>query len=114
MDCVNANVDQRKNLLKLRARVAVAKGESDEEVRVLQETVDLDPLDGEALILLAQYHGRTGDSDKAAFYFERAAEIDEKYEAEAKLRHAQLLVKEGKYLQAVPLLKRANDIQPSS
>ena len=50
--------DDRKDLLKLRARIAVAEGTGDEEARVLEQIVELDPLDGEALILLGQHSNR--------------------------------------------------------
>lgn len=103
--------DVRKDLLKLRARIAVADGSGTEEVRILEEIVQLDPLDGEALILLGQNSTQKGDSEKAIFYFERAAAI-EKYEADAKVRHAQLLVKNNKYAEALPLLRRAQVIKP--
>ena len=102
---------RRKDILKLRARLAVAAGEAEEEVRVLKEIVELDPLDGEALILLGQQSGRTGDVEQAEFYFERAAAL-ESFEADAKVRHAQLLVRNGKYNEALPLLRRAQQIQP--
>ncbi|MCA9417444.1 MAG: tetratricopeptide repeat protein, partial [Candidatus Omnitrophica bacterium] len=103
--------DQRKDLLKLKARLAVADGSDEEEVQVLQQIVELDPLDGEALILLGQHSSRTGDMEKAEFYYERAANI-EKFEADAKVRHAQLLVKSGKYDEALPLLRRAQQVKP--
>jgi Flp pilus assembly protein TadD len=103
--------EDQKDLLKLRARLAVAEGAGEEEARVLEEIVALDPLDGEALILLGQYHNRNNESEKAVFYFERAAAI-EKYEADAKVRHAQLLVRNGKYTEALPLLRRAQQIKP--
>ncbi|MCA9436298.1 MAG: tetratricopeptide repeat protein [Candidatus Omnitrophica bacterium] len=103
--------DQRKDLLKLKARLAVADGSDEEEVNVLQQIVELDPLDGEALILLGQHSSRTGDMEKAEFYYERAANI-EKFEADAKVRHAQLLVKSGKYDEALPLLRRAQQVKP--
>ena len=45
-------------------------------------------------------------------YFERSAAINEKFEADAKVRHAQLLVKLGRYDQALPLLRRAQQIKP--
>jgi len=102
---------ERKDLLKLRARIAMAEGAGGEEVRVLEEIVSIDPMDGESLILLGQHAGRAGDSDKAAFYFERAESL-EPYEADAKVRRAQLLVKEGKYTEALPLLRRAQDLKP--
>jgi tetratricopeptide (TPR) repeat protein len=105
------DTEARKDILKIRARIAVADGAGDEEARVLEEIVKLDPLDGEALILLGQYSGRTNNPEKAVFYFERAASL-EKYEADAKVRHAQLLVGKGKYEEALPLLRRAQMIKP--
>jgi tetratricopeptide (TPR) repeat protein len=103
--------DERKELLRLRARQAMATGAGEEEARILEEIVKLDPLDGEALILLGQHAGRTGNAEKAAFYYERAAGI-EAFEADAKVRHAQLLVGQGKYAAALPLLKRAQALKP--
>jgi tetratricopeptide (TPR) repeat protein len=105
------STEQRKDLLKLRARVAVAEGAAAEEARILEEIVVLDPLDGEALILLGQYFGRAGEPEKAIFHFERAAAL-EKFEADAKVRHAQLLVQQGKYSEALPLLRSAQQIRP--
>jgi tetratricopeptide (TPR) repeat protein len=105
------DTDGRKDVLKLRARIAVADASGEEEeVQVLEEIVKLDPLDGEALILLGQYYRRSDDPEKAVFYYERAASID-KHEAEAKLRHAQLLVSKGKYAEALPLLRRAQALK---
>jgi len=101
----------RKDLLKLRARIAVAQGAGDEEARVLEEIVTLDPLDGEALILLGQHSARAGDAEQAVFYYERAAGL-EAFEADAKVRHAQLLVGQGKYALALPLLRRAQTLKP--
>lgn len=101
----------RKDLLKLRARLAVADGSGDDEVRVLMEIVELDPLDGEALILLGQHSMRTGDNEKAVFYYERAAAIPG-HEADALVRHGQLLVRMSKYAEALPLLRRAQQMKP--
>lgn len=106
------DTEARKDLLKLKARLAVAEESTDqEEVRILEEIVTLDPLDGEALILLGQHSGRTGDPEKAFFYYERAASI-EAFEADAKIQHAQLLVRQGKYNEALPLLRQAQQINP--
>lgn len=101
----------RKDVLRLRARVALAEGEGDEQAQILEEIVRLDPLDGDALILLGQHAGRNEDPDKAIFYFERAANI-EGFEADAKVRHAQLLVGLGRYTEAIPLLRRAQELEP--
>lgn len=101
----------RKDLLKLRARLAVAEGAGEEEARVLQEIVALDPLDGEALTLLGQHFGRAGDVEQAIFYFERAESLDD-FRADAEVRHAQLLVGQGRYAEALPLLRSAQSLEP--
>lgn len=106
-----AGDDLRKRMLKLEARLAAARNEAGEEqARILEEIVRLDPLDGDALILLGQYHVAK-DMEKAIFYFERAEGI-EAVEADARLRHAQVLVRNGKYQEALPLLKRAQELKP--
>jgi len=106
-----ATDEQRKQMLKLEARLVTATGDgSGEQVAILEEIVKLDPLDGDALILLGQHYGTT-DPEKAVFYYERATGIDT-FEADARLRHAQLLVKTGKYQEALPLLKRALELKP--
>jgi tetratricopeptide (TPR) repeat protein len=103
--------DTRKDLLKLRARLAVVDGAGGEEAAVLEEIVALDPLDGEALILLGQHHARRGETEQAILWFERAEGLEE-FEADAKVRHAQLLVGQGRYAEALPLLRRAQTIKP--
>lgn len=101
----------RKDLLKLRARLAVAAGAGEEEAQVLEQIVQLDPLDGDALILLGQYHQRRGEVERAVLQFERAAAISA-FEADAKVRHAHLLVGLGRYSEALPLLRRAQQVKP--
>lgn len=103
--------EERKKVLKLEARIAVAEGEGGDAVGVLEEIVSIDPLDGEALMLLGQHYADLDDADQAIFYYERAEGI-EAFEADAKVRHAQLLVTLAKYAEAVPLLKRAQELKP--
>ncbi len=103
---------QRKELLRLRARMAVAEGASEEQVRLLEEIVAMAPLDGEALILLGQHAARSGDVDKAVLLYERAAGI-EAAEADAKKSHGQLLVGQGRHSEALVLLRRAQTLKPS-
>ncbi len=104
----------RKDLLKLEARIAVARGADQRQVTILEEIVRLDPMDGEALMLLGRHYANAPedkrDIDKAVFYYE-LAEKNEKFEADAKVQHAQLLVREEKYDQAIPLLKSAQSIK---
>lgn len=102
---------ERKRMLKLEARIAVAQDDGGEAVGVLEEIVALDPLDGEALMLLGRHYADQGEVERAVFYYERAGNLND-YEADAKIRHAQLLVGQSRYDEAVPLLKRAQDLQP--
>ncbi len=99
-------------LHRLRARLAAARGESDaEQIRWLEQALELDPMDGEALLLLAQRYAAGGDIERAVLALERAANI-ESVAAEACLRHAQLLVRQRRYAEALPLLKRSLELRP--
>jgi len=103
--------EEQVGVLRLRARLAVATGANDEELHLLEQIVALDPLDGEALLLLGMQAGRDGDTEHAIFFYERAAAI-EGFEADAKVRHGQLLVGLGRYAEALPLLRRAQVVEP--
>jgi len=103
-------VDKTK-LLKIEARIRVAEGDGVEAVETLEEIVSLDPLDGEAILLLAQHYTKANDPGKAIFYYERAEGL-EAFEADARLRHAQILVGQSRFQDAVPLLKRVQEIKP--
>jgi tetratricopeptide (TPR) repeat protein len=104
--------DERKRLLKLRARVAVAGGSGGDAVGVLEEIVALDPLDGDALLMLGQHYARLDEPERAIFYYERAESLDD-FEADARVRHAQVLVGLSRFGEAVPLLRRAQELKHS-
>jgi tetratricopeptide (TPR) repeat protein len=101
----------RSKALKLRSRITVAGGAGKESVEVLEQIVALDPLDGEALILLGQHYARVDEPERAIFYYERAESLSA-FEAAAKVRRAQLLVGMARYPEAVPLLERAQELEP--
>lgn len=103
--------DQRKRILKLEARMSVVDGAGTGTTEVLERIVALDPLDGEVLMLLGQHYAAIDQPERAIFYYERAESL-EPFEADAKVRHAQLLVRQSHYADAVPLLKRAQEIKP--
>jgi tetratricopeptide (TPR) repeat protein len=103
--------EEKKRLLKIEARVSMAEGIDSEASQVLEEIVRLDPLDGEALMLLGQHYQRAGHSEKSIFYYERAASL-ETFEADAKVKHAQILVAQAKFQEALPLLKRSQELKP--
>lgn len=102
----------RRRLLKLEARLGMASGAGTEETaKVLEEIVKIDPLDGEALLLLGQHYAKTGSPDRAIFYYERAGGM-EAFEVQAKVRQAQVLVGLNRFSEALPLLRRAQEVKP--
>jgi tetratricopeptide (TPR) repeat protein len=104
--------NDRRKLLKLEARLAMAEGGgTSETASVLEEIVKLDPLDGEALLLLGQHWAKQNEPDRAIFFYERAAGLDA-FEVVAKIRHAQVLVGMGRHADALPLLRRAQEVKP--
>ncbi|MEM6675798.1 MAG: tetratricopeptide repeat protein [Planctomycetota bacterium] len=97
-------------LLKLRAKIAVREGRGADEISILEEIVANDPLDGDALILLGESLERAGRPEEAYLKLDTAARI-EGFEARANVRHAQLLVREGRYDEAIPLIKASLEIE---
>ena len=110
-DATLAETDRRA-LLKLEARLSMTEGVGTAETaKVLEEIIEIDPLDGEALMLLGQYYAQGGEPDRALFVYERAASLD-KYAVEASIRQAQTLVGMGRYADAAPLLRHAQELKP--
>ncbi|HAQ66376.1 MAG: hypothetical protein DWH89_03730 [Planctomycetota bacterium] len=106
-----SDTDRRK-VLKLQARLAMNSGAGDAETAtVLEEVIALDPLDGEALMLLGQHYNRTAQPDKAILYYERAARIDA-FAANAKVKIAQVFVAQGRFNEALPMLRDAQTLKP--
>ena len=105
------DVDKRK-LLKLQARLAMSSGAGDDETAAaLEEVIQLDPLDGEALMLLGQHYNRSGKPDQSILYYERAARIDA-FAANAKVKIAQVYVGQSRFSEALPLLREAQSLKP--
>jgi len=105
------DTDKRK-LLKLQARLTMNGGGGDDAtVKVLEEVIELDPLDGEALMLLGQHYARNGKPDQAILYYERAARIDA-FAANAKVKIAQIYVSQARFSDALPLLRDAQSLKP--
>lgn len=105
------STEQSTQLLHQRARIAVARGEGGEQLALLEEVVRLDPLDGEALILIGRNAEEEGDLQNAIFHYQQAAAI-EGHEVDAKLAHAQALVRDRRYSEAIPLIKEVLEIEP--
>ena len=105
------SASDRLRVLKLEARIGMAEGREAAAAELLARVAEQDPLDGETLLLLGGHHQKEGRPEKAAFYYETAGNI-EAFEADAKVRLAQLYAGSGKYAEAIPLLKRAQELKP--
>jgi len=98
-------------LLKLESKVAMSTGAGEKAIETLEQIIQKDPLDAEALMLAGDYYSKNGQKEKAEFRFQTAAGISG-YEADAYVKHAQLLVQSQKYTQAAELLKKAQKVKP--
>jgi len=98
-------------LLKLESKVAMSTGGGDKAIATLEQIIQKDPLDGEALMLAGDYYAKNEQKEKAEFRYQTAAGISG-YEADALVKHAQLLVQSQKYAPAAELLKKAQKAKP--
>ena len=62
-------------------------------------------------VQFGDYHVRAGEKEKGLIYLERAAAL-EPFEATANVRRARVLVSQSRYADALPLLKRAQELEP--
>ncbi len=112
-DCCLDGFDatQRKAMLKLEAKIAGRRQDVAAEAAVLEQLVEIDPADGESMILLGEYHARQPDGLDTAFgWFDKAAAIPGSA-AKALLQHGQTLVRAGRLDEAVPYLDRSLAIE---
>mgnify|MGYP001363714983 CR=1 FL=1 len=97
---------------KLKAKVQAAAGKATSDIiPILEEMSAQNPLDGEVLILLADYYSNGGNFEKAEFLYERAQNIGI-YESKALYHYGKALVAKEKYREALRALERAQDIDP--
>lgn len=100
------NQKEQLRLLELEAELALARGD-DEKARERYESIlKLNPLQGEALLGLAEIDWRGKRLESALISCERAARIDG-FAAPALVLQAQIEVERGNYGEAVELLERA-------
>ena len=98
-------------VLQLEARLLLAKGEEANAINILEEIVEKDPLDGESILILAEYYGRNEKEEEAELFYQRAEQIDD-FEVRAKISHAQFHVFRNAFDKAVPLLREAQAKRP--
>lgn len=122
----NLTDKQDGRLLTLEAQISIALNESEQAVQILEELIDKDPLNGEALITLGNFYsdkrGQTividnievDAAEKAIYYFERAEDHPEQgIVRQALIAHARMMVRQKRYGEASDLLERALAIEHS-
>ena len=111
--------------LKTQARVAMAQEATEAAVGILKEIIDTNPMDGEALLLLADHYGKhpdDGGREQSIFYLERALKVSS-IEADAGVRLAQALMamsakdtdklqRAEKVQRSIDLIKRSQELKP--
>lgn len=106
-------IEDELELLTLEARIARVDGDGERALELLTQIVERDALNGEALIELGNYYASKDDMARAVNRFEQAQSI-ELFERPALIAHAQTLVRNGNYKEALPLLRRALELKPDS
>lgn len=97
-------------LLTLEAKIARFEGDDEAALALLNQIVERDALNGDALIELGDYYASKGDMARAVNRYQQA-QLIEGYERAALIAHAQALVRKGDYKAALPLLRRSLDLQ---
>lgn len=128
---------EKKQLQKSEAFIASTTGAGPEFVKILEEIISDDPVDGAAIINLARHYEKEGSAEslaRASDWYERAealadlaakdpaaltepgakdrAERMKNEAAEAALRHGFMLNKMGQVAKAVDKLKRSGQLKP--
>jgi tetratricopeptide (TPR) repeat protein len=77
---------------------------------ILEQVLDIDPLNGHALLLLGNYHSRLENTEEAAFFYERAESIPT-VQVQAFIQHARMLVARRNYEKAIRKLEEAQRLR---
>ena len=110
-------------MLKTQARIAVAEEAGETAAKLLKEIHEVNPLDGEVIMLLADHYSKAGEKEQSIFYLERALKVPA-VEAPASIKLAQAIMAQSakesdkskrseKLQRAIELIKRANELKPN-
>lgn len=117
LDRAEAHLEERglmessqSDLLNLRAEMALGQGQSSEAARILEEVIELEPMNGNALLLLGNYYFREGDYEEADYYYDRASTIDA-VAVDALIQSARLNVQRKDYQAAIERLQDAQALE---
>lgn len=108
------NDEQKLTLLRLEAQIALATQQGESVIPILEELIERDPLDGQALLLLAEYYSGQETVDgyaRADLYYDRATKVRD-WEVRALISWARSYVSRERFGKAIPLLERVQVIDP--
>lgn len=109
------DLNDRDQIIMLISEAEIAQGmeQFSNAVTLLEQAIGRDPLNGKALLLMAQNHKNSGDYERAELFYDRAAAIEE-VAYDALTDNARMAVSFRRLSRALSLLERANLIRPSS
>jgi tetratricopeptide (TPR) repeat protein len=104
---------ETREVLNLRAQLSLALGQDEEAAAILEQVLEQDPLNGNALMLLGDYNQNLGDAETAIYYYERALSLSD-FQRDAQLQLARIFVRQKEYLKAIRQLEAALDLEYSA
>jgi tetratricopeptide (TPR) repeat protein len=103
--------DERLRVWNIQAQIARAEYDNERAATLLDQILEEDPSNGGALLEMAGYHSDDGNLERAYLMLDRAERLPD-FEAAALRLRGQLLVREGKYDEAVDALDLALSLNP--
>lgn len=103
---------QESRLIAHLGAISLARGQDGVAAKFLLKAIEGDPVNGQALLSLAELQGRRGKYIQASLFFTRAAAL-EGFTERALLSHAQLAIDQQDYDQALLLLRKAYRRNPA-
>lgn len=94
------------------ALIDLEQGKSEAGAKRVAKLIEQNPLDGEALLLLAQFNLDAEKFDEAISLLEQAALLPEK-RANALYRHGMILISRSEYKKALALFEESNRLKPN-
>lgn len=107
-----AGGSNRLDYLNALAELRMLQGAGSEVVALLEEVIEVQPMNGSALLTLGRQLNSMGDYEQAAYFFSRAATVSD-FRSRALLEHGRMLVAQKDFEKALPLLQEAQDLNPS-
>ena len=106
-------VKESREVLNLKAQLALAMGHDADAAETLELVLEQDPMNGNALMLLGEYHQKQEDLESAIYYFQRAVSLED-FQRTAQLQLARIYVGQKEYQKAIRELESALDLEYSS